>query len=545
MTPRLRAFEARNTALATRLLDRIVAGDPDAANELARLAGISKLDALDAARSRAEHSVFKLANLPGISSPPQRAAASFGGIAAGGTVRHLGGFKKEVPQLRLTDAQLEKVGVIVSDAEIDPARKDLVELGPEAARKIVTFKIHALAKQLGFDPFAEAGEDGKSGPTRLRERLFAAIEKGQIDRLGSDFLRLNESGAAGFAAMLDRKTGQVVLAERDHPLPDGVARKIDPRRGIQVVKRMLGTVADPRSALSATKALAESFPLDALELLEKAHVKLNFGDQGAAASLTMKLALGEEIAEGLTKTDPHSRASYQKKTGEIIFGRRHAIDRDIAIATFARHEAGHALDHCLGQNGQDLSSEPEWQALFDKTRSGFDARQESPAFPTLYSSTGAHELFAEAVAIYLGKHCLVSSIGAETVTTRDHLERVNPEVYAFIEKVFTERVPQALASGRIQVPDQRPHRQFLAARIEAQASHPVDTGVDWIESAIDRTQLGLMQSSIPMLEAALEDLARARRSPEAKPIPMSQIQTFADDLTTQIRSHIRDLQGPA
>lgn len=94
------------------------------------------------------------------------------------------------------------------------------------------------------------------------------------------------------------------------------------------------------------------------------------------------------------------------------------------------HEFGHALDCALGGGVY---------------RSGIDARlrqlfSEAPAYVTPYAATGTDEYFAESVRAYVEANDPASFWPR---ATRARLRRVDPKMYAYVERLFANEFAAA------------------------------------------------------------------------------------------------------
>jgi hypothetical protein len=89
------------------------------------------------------------------------------------------------------------------------------------------------------------------------------------------------------------------------------------------------------------------------------------------------------------------------------------------------HEFGHALDCALGDGVYRSSVDPALRDLFSRAR----------AFVTPYAATGTDEYFAESLRAY------VEANDANTFwprATRERLRRIDPQMYAYVERLFSE-----------------------------------------------------------------------------------------------------------
>lgn len=89
------------------------------------------------------------------------------------------------------------------------------------------------------------------------------------------------------------------------------------------------------------------------------------------------------------------------------------------------HEFGHALDCALGDGVYRSSIDPWLRQLFSQART----------FVTPYAATGSDEYFAESLRAY------VEANDANTFwprATRDRLRRIDPQMYAYVERLFSE-----------------------------------------------------------------------------------------------------------
>lgn len=103
------------------------------------------------------------------------------------------------------------------------------------------------------------------------------------------------------------------------------------------------------------------------------------------------------------------------------------------------HESLHVLDFaCASHIGTTCSTEPDFAAIVERMRAG----EPGLAYPSRFARENALELFAEAGSAYLDlpkKGC----VGKAALRTQ------NPELYAYFEHFFTERLPSVLAKGTI------------------------------------------------------------------------------------------------
>jgi hypothetical protein len=253
--------------------------------------------------------------------------------------------------------------------------------------------------------------------------------------------------------------------------------------------------------------------------------------------------LGEKAAQGYTALGSEWKpGDYKDRFGElrVTFD---PINSQEVTNTVARHELAHALDHVLGQQGKYLSSEPEFRAIYDETRAATDSGKGAPAFPTDYAATDPQELFAESAAIFLGTHTLREQGNVETVTTREDLRRTNPKLYSFMEKVFAERVPEALRQNRIQGRETIPANQLLQSLIDELEAIPEGkrTGPEWMNLGRYKAMRGGSTGDRGLLEEALRDTKTAKRKARILGVPIPVISGRLSGQIKQIEANLQSL----
>jgi len=575
---RLISYQSKNATEAAALLDRISDGDQGAVGELALKAGISKLDALDAAKNRGESRVFSLGGNDQSQAMMDASRggrdAAFNGASAGATVRHLGGFRADTfqdPQVRKTVAALTPLtdpsasldqsdvskllmqtglGVLqmAPSSDVSASTSDhLLPLNAAATRHIVALAEMVGATKIAGVPFDGTPEFTQAANAALRTRRGAAQESKTPDTDLNMFMRLNRNGAERMSAHLDTRTGKVVLSERTHALPRSVEQRVDSGRSKPIVDAMLQDSQVPGGAEHITAHLAETFPADALQLLGKADVKLNvLTVEGAKDASSREIGmLGEKAAQAFTsKGDEWSPGNYSDVFGEVRIGVDPNSSED-TTNTVARHEMAHALDHVLGDGGDFLSNQPEFRAIYDETQAATDAGEGSPAFPTDYSGTDPQELFAESAAIFLGTHTMREDGMVQTLTTREDLQRTNPKLYIFVAKVFAERVPAALQGGRIQGADSTPANQTVSNRIDELRAIPekARTGAEWMQLSRFEAIHGAATGDHAELQQALADTKVARKKARIFGVPIPVISGRLAGQQKQIEANLQGLSG--
>lgn len=100
------------------------------------------------------------------------------------------------------------------------------------------------------------------------------------------------------------------------------------------------------------------------------------------------------------------------------------------------HESMHVLDFACAKAGMTCSMEPEFRAIADAMRAG------KSAWPSALARENDLELFAEAGTAYLG-------LPKRGCMDKEALRTKCPELFAYFERFFTERLPQVLASGEL------------------------------------------------------------------------------------------------
>ena len=493
-----------------------------------------------------------------------------GAIGAGGTVRHLGGFKNleiQNPEVKAKVEQLLQFSAGApgsAEAATDAAKKlapgdlelgkladvddaKLVPLQAEFSQTLVgREKIVGLVKLIGHQP-SSVQEMLELGNDALNARAKQAEASGKPDEEVRLLLRLNKNGDERMQAFVDTETGKVVLREKSHPLPPGVDKKIDDKRGGAFAKAMLGDVEHKPTADEAVDTLARSFPTDALKLLAKSGLRIHVLDPGKNpdnVSSTEASAIGAGNAKRYVNKKGHDEGgSYAERFGIV---KLHCSDSlsQTHRATAARHEMAHALDHALGKDGMYLSDDPAFAKIFEQTEKATAAGAGKPAFPTAYSAADRQEFFAECAAMFLGDHVLPSG-AAEVVTTREDLRRTNPDAYQFMKQVFEERVPTTLKSGAVQTPETRPSVQLLNQQIaELEAKGDKLSGPDWQNLARYKAIIGAETGSVPMLKDALTDAQTAQKKSRILGfVPMPVISSMTDSLAAQIQANLAQAEG--
>ncbi len=94
------------------------------------------------------------------------------------------------------------------------------------------------------------------------------------------------------------------------------------------------------------------------------------------------------------------------------------------------HEFGHALDCGLGGGVYRSSVDPELRRLFGA----------ATAYVTPYAATGTDEYFAESLRAYVEANDPASFWPR---ATRARLRRIDPEMHAYVERLFTTEFRQA------------------------------------------------------------------------------------------------------
>jgi hypothetical protein len=276
--------------------------------------------------------------------------------------------------------------------------------------------------------------------------------------------RVMRRGPESFNAFLDSQAQVVVLAERSHALPRQVARHLDEQRASKIIDRLAGEAIDVMLHKAVKRDLARTVPTSALVLLERSGIRFHVTADAAELDgphRRFRTILGDDLAEWMSPRQENAIGVYSGLVGELKMFAMLNKSTGHAIGT-ARHELCHAIDHALGKGGSFLSDEPEFERLYQAARErAEEAEDVYVSFPTLYASSSARELFAEAAACFLGPYFderLGGGGAGDLVTTRDDLLRCNEGVYRFCERVFGERIPEVVAQNRT-----RPHGPAIAA----------------------------------------------------------------------------------
>lgn len=100
----------------------------------------------------------------------------------------------------------------------------------------------------------------------------------------------------------------------------------------------------------------------------------------------------------------------------------------------AAHEFAHALDCALGNGVYRSGCDAELRRLFG----------EATRFVTPYQASGLDEFFAEAVRAFVDDCNDASSSWAQATPAR--LQALQPEVYAYVERILAVEIPQQLGA---------------------------------------------------------------------------------------------------
>ncbi len=242
-------------------------------------------------------------------------------------------------------------------------------------------------------------------------------------------------------AYIDPATRRVVLREATVPLPTHVARQIDPAASRAILAN-LPIAGTPDQKTEVIDELATSYPVDANRVIAESGFRFRLAMTRAEKREDLTPGLREVYGSAIAARHFSAAAS---DWGGLV----HAEVSDVMLAwyampaqrrTYLRHEVAHVLDAALGM----ISTKLEWMAIFDKTRDAVARGNPSLRFPDHHASTNPGEFFAVSVSAYLQQN--VTGIPASpAITTRGDLLRMNPDAYAFVEKLFAGELAGARA----------------------------------------------------------------------------------------------------
>jgi hypothetical protein len=506
---------------------------------------------------------------PRPADPRAPRAAAQGGLAAGGTVGHLTGFRDARVLSAKARATVEALASFARDAAGEPTPEAiraaldkvdprLFELrAPGAANAAGLVRLHpAIASELVQQRLLLTTAEILGRPAELglltSAKLLVAVRirkkvaeiSGKRDEALCALTRLSRNGRERMDVALDPNTGAIVIAERDHPLEPRVAERIRPDVGRRIAESMLRNVSDRATARDVVMDVAKTFPTDALELIQKTGARIDIVPRAELEAVDPRIValLGQQTADEEDPASPETEGRYSAILGDVCLGSS-ASDRAEHRGTLARHELAHLLDHILGKDGRFLSEMAEFRAIYDPAcRGGCE-------FPTEYARTAAAEFFAEAVACYLGTHVGNMQGLGDQVTTRADLARANRAAYAFVEKVFLELVPRALAEGRIRGPETRPSNQHLALRVAEAERVPEEarSAGEWRKVGIAKALLGGVTGSVTVLEEArrANGKAKAKAARVLGVIPIPGAAARIDSQNAAIERNLGRLKGGA
>ena len=530
-------FRQRNRALADTLVGKARGGDEQSLGQLSRQTGVEKaaLRALLFEDATARLFGFKKNDVVADQALNTR------GIGTGGTVAHLSGFRgkaidtaaaKNVALLlplavgKKIDGDPRQLVAGVDAAKIDTSDPPpgAIKLDPSIAAALVKKLIQHIGERLASVGRDDPSYDEKSR-TAIHARLAEATTNHQPDRALSDMMTL-ATAKAPMAAFLDPKTGRGAVGEDTPPLPAAIAKQIDVDAGMKVLAKL----NDGQSPIDADtlRDTASSFPLSALKVLEKADVsaRLTTRENLFAPTAREREALGERAP---TKNDG-AGGVFQALYATV--GITDGSTRE-QRCTFLRHELAHAIDAALAPPGMlGLSDAPEFQKIYDDTvLSAKLGGSLQP--PTEYAATNPQEMFAEAIAMYTGKH----ENGGAVLTTRcrGHLKETNRPLYDYVEKLLGTTIPLALAGDKTHGPEQRATavRQVVQSILDTPPNERSEKQLYTL--AKYQTVAGVATKDRMTLEHALYACDQLKQRSNAT------MGAQADELAARIREHIARL----
>ncbi len=385
-----------------------------------------------------------------------------------------------------------------------------------------------------------------------------ALHRGHGREEMAELQRLSSRSRQTFSAYLDPASGRVVVSEPSVPLPASVV--VDAEKNHALLREMLESHASKATTDAVLGLLAEHLPTDVLNAARTANLtrmrlwerrnvlsdtakgveKVASVGAGAivggavalatagslgvvplAASLGAQVVTSIALRHGVAHSHPLAQALAPRSqrsvatTGEVELKRR-TLDVEASkfldpqvVAGCLTHELMHVLDYSLGVAGP-ASHEPEFVALWEKTRAACEAGEKTPGFVTTYSQTNRVEFFAECAVAYLNLQ--VEGVGrAVKISSRGDLLRQNPEVYTYFERIFSDRLPHAVKDGSI-----LPSSLWIDPKLPADEARAKPEGdrkpEDWLSIAADLARRAVATNDPTLLDEATQACEHARRA---------------------------------
>src|ERR1043166_4923464 len=255
---KLQTFRAQNPNVADELLVKARAGDTAALDTLAQKSGVDKVALRAALFDDATAKAFGLGADKGTRVLVDNSAPKTQALKVGGTVAHLTGFRgqplntegaKNVALLlpltvgkptAVAEADIAKLVDGIDLARVSTLRgpriTDGVKLEPAVAKAIAQKLAGSIAEKLAGVTKADPDYDQKMA-AGLQLRLDVARANKKPDDDLSDLFTLLTAKAPQ-EAILDAKTGRVVVGEETPPLPPAVAKQLDPAAAMTMLRGM-------------------------------------------------------------------------------------------------------------------------------------------------------------------------------------------------------------------------------------------------------------------------------------------------------------------
>ena len=354
---------------------------------------------------------------------------------------------------------------------LDSRKGELVALGRLLTDFLVTLKEAHLSAAVvpGLDQQPADGDLYAFVQQGLGERKDSLAQGKDSDPAVADVFRLSMRPTSDFESFMDPRTGRILLAERSEPLSAAVQTQIDPKANEALLREMVTVVGDRIPWEQVTGLLVERMPTSVLEVLRTAEFKggiiypssFYLSDEAEQMNRMLRHVPGLERKVPAYE-NPVVRlfdqwAATRTPDQETVSGHLNDIrglaevgdrwSRAPGHAGTLTHEFMHALDLALGEK-MPLSDEAEFLTIYENTKAAREEGFHTPKFPNRNAVSSPDEFFVEAATAYLNLNFRNAKSWCHG-TTRAHLRQDNPEAYNYFDRLFSERLPAALAEGRI------------------------------------------------------------------------------------------------